>query len=254
MKLFNYFKNRFSDKAFAILFLLYAFICVCIAGYWLIDFNLRNFFLSLIYLLIAFAVPIAEYLVRFKCGPLFVGALYFLALGGITGSCFNLYTIIPFWDIVLHVLSGVLFSAVGFAVAQRFFGIANTVKKFFGCLVFALCFSLAIAVVWEIFEFICTIAVGADMMEDTLVNKINSYFLSGTHAKAVTLDGITKTVIYYGNGNTYTINGYLDLGLIDTLVDMIVCTGGALVFMAVVVFAYFKFPVLNRILIPESIE
>ena len=247
----GYIKERFKEKAFTAVFAVYILACVSSAVYWCVDFELRNLLLSLLYALIALVVPIAEYIIKFKCGSLFVGAVLFLALGGLTGSCFNLYTIIPFFDTLLHGLSGVLFACVGFALSVRFFGKADKVKTFFGHLVFALCFSLAIAVLWEIFEYVCTLLVGADMMEDTIVNKINSYLLAGSHTETVTIDGITKTVIYYGEGKTYTINGYLDLGLIDTLIDMIICTVGAVAFALVATVSRFKFPRVNEILIPQ---
>ena len=237
-KLFGYIKERFKIKAFTAVFAVYILACLGSAIYFCVKFQFRNLLLSLLYALIAFSVPVAEYFIKFKCGSLFVGAVLFLALGGLSGSCFNLYTIFSFFDTILHGLSGVLFACVGFALSVRFFGNSGGIKKFFGHIVFALCFSLAIAVLWEIFEYVCTLLVGADMMEDTFVNKINSYLLAGSHSETVTIDGITKTVIYYGNGKTYTINGYLDLGLIDTLSDMIICTVGAIIFVFVAVLSH----------------
>ena len=70
------------------------------------------------------------------------------------------------------------------------------------------------------------------MEEDTLVTGINSYYLSGNHNEALSIGDITKTVIYYGDGETLTIEGgYLELGLIDTIVDMAVCFAGAMLFL-----------------------
>lgn len=48
---------------------------------------------------------------------------------------------------------------------------------------FGICFSLDEAVMWEFFEYMCTITMGFDIMEDSYVDKINSYLLSGTHSQ-----------------------------------------------------------------------
>ena len=70
------------------------------------------------------------------------------------------------------------------------------------------------------------------MEEDSLITSFSSYFLSGTHDYAEQINNITKTYIYYDNGLVKEIDGgYLDLGLIDTLVDMSVCLIGTICYL-----------------------
>lgn len=247
----KYFKERIKDKKFVTILAVYILFCLISAVYWCIDFQIRNLLMSIIFIGFAPLFFIAERLIKFRCGELFTIGVLGIAAGAILGTCFNLYTAIPFFDTILHGLSGILFGCLGFTLTEKFFGKANDTQKFFGCLVFAVCFSLAIAVVWEIFEYSCTQLFGMDMMEDSYVTNINSYLLAGSHTETVEIDGIVKTIIYYENGQSYTINGYLDLGLIDTLTDMIVCTVGAIIFMFISLISFLKFPKVNEMLIPQ---
>ena len=250
----KYFKQRLNHKTFTIILGIYLFLCLASSVYWCIEFQVRNLFMSLIFMLFVPIILLFEYSLKIRFGEIFTIGVLSIALGAILGSCFNVYTIIPFLDTLLHGLSGILFSCLGFTLAEKFFNKVETKKSFFGCLLFAVCFSLAIALAWELFEYLCTVLFGWDMMEDTYVTNINSYLLAGSHTETVQIQGIIKTLIYYGNGQTYTMNGYLDLGLLDTLTDMTVCVGGTLVFIVVSLIGFFKFPQLNRMLIPQIIE
>lgn len=249
-----YLKERMTNKGFVAINGVYIIFCLVSSILCCIDFQPRNFLMSLFFVLFVPVVLIAEYAVKIRLGELFIASAYALAAGSILGSCFNVYTTVPFFDTVLHGISGVLFAALGFAIAEKFFGKVNDDRNFFGSLLLGFCFSLAIAVLWEIFEYGCTAAFGFDMMEDSIVTHINSYLLSGNHTETVELDGIVKTVIYYGEGKTYTIDGYLDIGLIDTLTDMIICTVGAAIFAIISTLSYKKCPKINQMLIPQITE
>ena len=137
---------------------------------------------------------------------------------------------IPFFDTFLHTVSGFIFAAFGYSVMERVLIRTDENSRRIASLIFAFAFSLALAVLWEMFEWGSTVFLSGDMQEDSIVNSIRSYFLSGSHNNALVLDGITETVIHH-SGGTYVIDGYLDLGLQDTLVDMLVCVIGALVFL-----------------------
>lgn len=247
----NYIKERVKSKLFLAIIAIYILFCLFSAIYWVIDIQVRNLCMSVAYMAFVPMLLLAEYIIKFRSGALFTAGVLFIAAGGLLGSCFNFYTIIPFFDTVLHGMSGVLFACLGFTIAEKLFGKAEGAKSFFGYALFALCFSLAIAVVWEIFEYACTVFLGFDMMEDSPVTNINSYFLAGNHTETVTLDGISQTVIHYGDGKIFVMNGYLDLGLIDTLTDMIICTVGAVIFMLTSIVSHKYCPKINKSLIPQ---
>ena len=92
-------------------------------------------------------------------------------------------------------------------------------------LIASFCFSMTIGVLWEFFEFGVDGLFDADMQKDTVIYKINSVkFDPNKENKVYTID-IDSVVI---NGEEW--NGYLDIGLIDTMKDLIVNAIGAIAF------------------------
>ena len=105
-------------------------------------------------------------------------------------------------------------------------------SPFYLCLV-AFCFSMTIGVLWEFFEYSGDKFFNLDMQKDTIVETISSVELNKEKKnKAVTLKNIGKTIIYDKEGNELQVinNGYLDIGLNDTMKDLFVNFIGALVF------------------------
>ena len=69
---------------------------------------------------------------------------------------------------------------------------------------------------------------GKDMQKDTIINSFNSTLLDPTKSNIpIKVSGITDTAV---NGTSLGINGYLDVGLYDTMEDLFVNFLGALVF------------------------
>lgn len=69
------------------------------------------------------------------------------------------------------------------------------------------------------------------MQKDTFVTSISSVALDpANEGNRIQIRDIATTVITTASGDTTTINGYLDIGLIDTMKDLLVNFAGALVF------------------------
>lgn len=219
VKLTDYLNYRKSDKTAVCVALVYLILCVLSSTHWFIVAVWRNAVLSLSFCALVPIIVFAEYALKIRCGNAFFIMVCSLAFGAILGSCYNFYSLISFYDLALHGLAGVVFYCLGLSIAKVVF----KAEKYFALAVFALCFSLAVAVIWEIFEYSCTLAFNVDMMEDGIVRNISSYYLAGNHLQPVKLEGITRTVIYYGTNGQYVIDGYLDLGLNDTMGDLIIC-------------------------------
>ena len=96
----------------------------------------------------------------------------------------------------------------------------------------AFCFSMTIGVAWEFFEYEMDTFIGIDMQKDEYVEKINTVTLDPKQANnVVKIDDIETTKLYDSNANELvTLNGYLDIGLHDTMKDLIVNFVGALVY------------------------
>lgn len=186
--------------------------------------------LSLLFLLLLFLIPKSEHLLGLQIPPLTFVLILFLMLGSLLGSGYNFYILIPFWDTILHTLSGLLFACIGYAICNLLF--TNREKRSeFPYIFVGILFSLAVALLWELFEAGVTLLLAVDMQEDTLVYNIKSFYLSGTHDHATYIADIKETVIHYGDGRELRLAGYLDLGLADTLGDMAVCVPGNILFL-----------------------
>ena len=156
--------------------------------------------------------------------------LLFIFAAEILGEIQAYYEKIPMWDTVLHTLNGFLMAAIGFALVD----ILNRNKKISFQLspaflaIVAFCFSMTIGVIWEFFEFGMDQIFHLDMQKDTIVNTIYSVMLDpagGNHVVGVT--GIRDVAV---NGESLGLGGYLDIGLLDTMEDLLVNFIGATVF------------------------
>ena len=141
---------------------------------------------------------------------------------------------------ILVEIDNFLATAVGFSLVDLLNKNSKNINlsPFYLCLV-AFCFSMTIGVLWEFFEYGCDKFLNVDMQKDTVIQKISSVALNPDgENKAVVVDDIGKTIIYDTNGDVLQVidNGYLDIGLNDTIEDLFVNFIGAIVFSC---FAFF---------------
>ena len=158
--------------------------------------------------------------------PLFLFALFY-AVGPMLGYCYHFYYTISWWDKLLHVCGGVAFALFGLFLFRRFAD--GTGAKRWMAAVFALCFSMAVAVAWEFFEYGADTLFGMDMQDDTVITEMTSYLLDSTDGEAGTIRDITAVTV---NGKPLPVKGYIDIGLNDTMWDMLLETAGTLVVVA----------------------
>lgn len=160
--------------------------------------------------------------------------LLFIFSAEILGEIGSFYTHIPWWDTMLHTLNGFLMAAIGFALID----ILNNSPKFhitmspmFVAFV-AFCFSMTVGVVWEFFEFSMDIFTLTDMQKDRMVTDISSVLLNPTGLNdEIILRDVVSTTVTLADGTTHVIEGgYLDIGIIDTMKDLLVNLIGAVVF------------------------
>lgn len=163
----------------------------------------------------------------------------FIFAAEILGEINAFYIRFPFWDTMLHTINGFLCAAVGFAMVD----ILNQNPKIKFTLsplylaVAAFCFSMTVGVLWEFFEFSADCFVHTDMQKDTILSSISSVMLDPDGGnKAMTLSGITDVTV---NGHDLGLGGYLDIGLFDTMKDLLVNFIGAVVF-SVIGYFYVK--------------
>lgn len=192
--------------------------------------NYHNMFLGIL-TLILFMVP--QFLDKKLSVTIPVGLetviLIFVFSAEILGEINAFYVKIPIWDSILHTTNGFLMAAIGFALIDLF----NRSEKFsikmspYFVAFFAFCFSMTVGVLWEFFEFSMDQFFGLDMQKDWIVTAINSVKLNPTGANVPIHVDVQSVVI---NGEQWNLGGYLDIGLIDTMKDLIVNFIGAVVF------------------------
>lgn len=159
----------------------------------------------------------------------------FIFSSEILGEIQNFYGVFTHWDTMLHTLNGFLAAAVGFSlidILNRTERVHIHLTPVFVALV-SFCFSMTIGVLWEFFEFAADRYLNMDMQKDVIVEKVTSKKIGDiSENEKLTIDNITKTIIYSeDNQKTLTINnGYLDIGIIDTMKDLFVNFIGAVVF------------------------
>lgn len=164
--------------------------------------------------------------------------MLFIFSAEILGEMGSYYTKVPHWDTMLHTINGFLCAAIGFAlidILNRNERIKFKLSPMFLAIV-AFCFSMTIGVMWEFFEFFCDYFIGTDMQKDFVVNSITSTYLGENTKTPVVIKDIQSVII---DGKPLDINGYLDIGLIDTMKDLFVNFIGATVF-SLIGFFYVK--------------
>ncbi len=92
-------------------------------------------------------------------------------------------------------------------------------------MVMAVSFSMLIGVLWEFFEFGVDRIMEKDMQKDTWGSEVSMVSLeAGSDSRVTTISQIEKVTI---NDGEAVLNGYLDIGLYDTMEDLFVTFVGA---------------------------
>ncbi len=163
--------------------------------------------------------------------------LLFIFAAEILGEMNSFYIKYAWWDTMLHTINGFLCAGAGFSlvdILNRNSKIKFSLSPVYMAVV-AFCFSMTIGVLWEFFEYGCDMLLKTDMQKDTIVSLISSTYLDQTASnKTVLIENIKDISI-----NGVNVPGYLDIGLIDTMKDLLVNFIGALVF-SVIGFFYVK--------------
>lgn len=189
--------------------------------------------------LLLFNIPLlVDRTLNIKIPALLEGiVIVFIFCAEILGELGSFYTKIPWWDTVLHTVNGFLMAAIGFTMID----LLNNSPRFhfhlspiFVAFV-AFCFSMTVGVVWEFFEFGMDMVAHTDMQKDYYIEEFSSVKLHPEGLNdPVHIENIQDTMIRYqkdGENKEYVIqDGYLDVGIMDTMKDLIVNCIGAIVF------------------------
>lgn len=202
--------------------------------------NFESVFLCLLVLLL-FSIPsFIEKRLKIQLPDLLeIIILFFIFAAEILGELQSYYLQYPYWDTILHTTWGFLCAAIGFSlvdILNQNAKIKFTLSPVFVSIV-AFCFSMTVGVFWEFFEFGADKFLHFDMQKDTVIYEFYSTLLDPTKSNTpIPIKGIESTLV---NEKLLIESGYLDIGLIDTMMDLFVNFLGALVF-SIIGFFYIK--------------
>lgn len=139
----------------------------------------------------------------------------------ILGELVELYILLPVWDSLLHFISGFFIALLGCSLYELMTG--ETPKPLPAAL-FAFMSAIVFSVLWEYFEYFMDSVFHTDMQKDRLLSSVSSILLNP--------DGINVSVTREAgsvivNGEVWP--GYIDIGLHDTMNDMLIASLGALI-------------------------
>ena len=234
----------YVDKKTAVIYVVLRILVIAVMILQFFHGNYNNVFLCILTLILFMIPTVVDTKLNIKLpSALEIIILLFIFAAEILGEIQSFYTFIPNWDTMLHTINGFLMAAIGFSMID----ILNRSPRFhismspmFVAFV-AFCFSMTVGVIWEFFEYSMDSIFLTDMQKDWLVSAVSSVKLNEEGINTpVIIKNITETVIngtVNGEPVSFKVEGgYLDIGIIDTMKDLIVNCIGAVAFSVLGVF------------------
>lgn len=193
--------------------------------------NYQSVFLCILTILLLVVPSIVQVTLRIEIPTaLEIMILIFIFAAEILGEIQEFYLVFPFWDTMLHTINGFLAAAIGLSLVELLNKSKNLTFQLspFFTVVVGFCFSMTVGVLWEFFEFGMDQLFEMDMQKDTIIHTISSVTLHPNRENIpVQIRNIQEVII---NGKDLGLQGYMDIGLIDTMKDLIVNFIGAITF------------------------
>lgn len=150
----------------------------------------------------------------------------FIITTEVLGQIYHFYTRVPIFDIIIHTYSSFVISYIALIIIKK-----HKLPKIITIL-FIFSFAMMCESIWEIFEFGTDHLLKTDMQKDTIINEITSCYLSEDKDTPTTM--VVDNVVVNNISFTDKYNGYLDIGLYDTISDMSCALLGALIFIIII--------------------
>ena len=238
----NYIKGK--PKSTVIIYLVLRMLVIATMAIQAVHGNYYNVLLCVLTLMLFLIPAFVDRRLNIKLPSLLeIIILLFAFSAEILGEIQNFYGTFKSWDTMLHTMNGFMMAAIGFALIDilnndpRFHFTASPIFVAF----VAFCFSMTVGVLWEFFEFSMDYFLKTDMQKDfiyTTIATVNSSVNPSGENSAVIINDVKTTLSGVVNGipAEYTYNGYIDIGIKDTMKDLMVNCLGAIVFSILGVF------------------
>lgn len=191
--------------------------------------------MSLVSIVFVLVPDIMQRIFKFRIQTILYLFIVLYTICPMLGYSYKLYYLLEWWDDLLHAFAGLIFAMFG-AYLPRVLNKKAPCSIALGAM-FALTFSIAVSAVWEFIEFSMDSNFGTDMQKDTLLSSVRPSYLLGELlnnpiGELGYFHDIEKVILENANGPV-SIEGYIDVGLLDTMHDMLVNIAGALIYMAI---------------------
>lgn len=229
-------RNNYGKKRILTVYLVLRMLVILTMVAQIFNRNFENVYVCIL-TLILFTVPgFVEKKLHIDVPDVLEGIiLVFIFAAEILGEIQEYYLIFPHWDTILHTINGFLFAAIGFSIVNilnKDRRVSMSLSPFYMA-VTAFCFSMTIGVLWEFFEWSMDSWFNLDMQKDTVITAFNTVMLDpGGHNVPYHVADVVDTVLVFADGSRQAmgLGGYLDIGLLDTMEDLLVNFIGAVVF------------------------
>lgn len=225
--------NSLDKKSLVVYVILNLLVILCLISE-IINSNFNNILPCLLTLILLNLPSISENFFKIKISSnLKIMILLFCFASEIIGMVYNFYGTSKIFDKFIHSLNGFFCASIGFyLICLLNESNSNSKKRTFLKILMAFCFSMTISFFWEFYEYASDKMFKSDMQRDQYVYKIKSTLLDGKEKKdSIIINDIDHTILYdKNNSQLMMINGYLDIGLNDTMQDLIVNAIGAILF------------------------
>lgn len=202
--------------------------------------NYEHVFLCALTLLLMFAPYFLESVFHISLPEVLeIILLIFIFAAEILGEVHSFFTKIPHFDTMLHTISGFLIATLGFSLVYLLNESSRVTMKLSPLFltIVGFCVAMTVGVLWEFFEFSMDVLFASDMQKDTVINNINTVLINPQGLNdVVSITNIKEVVI---DGVKLPVNGYIDIGLIDTMKDLFADLVGSLSF-SILAYVYLK--------------
>ncbi len=213
---------RYSAFYAALLFSVFTFIFFLIKG------SNNRAFMGVLTVFYIFIPRLIENVCKIRIQPTLYVFVIFYAVCPLLGFSYDFYYNFSWWDDILHAFAGIIFALLGAYLPKALN--KDSEPSVALCAFSAFFFSVAIAGLWELVEFFTDSYFGTDMQKDTILLAMRpSYLLSEKLGAPVgeLLDVNDMQIIMNGT----ILDNYIDIGLIDSMKDILVETIGAGVYL-----------------------
>jgi len=250
-------KNEFNNKENSVIIILYilSFIVVFFLVNEIIDKNISNILICILTLILFLIPSVVSIKLKLLFPPMSEIIIYILIFSAqILGEVLGFYVRIEIFDTILHLLYGFVMTLIGFSLINIFYKsgkikFKNSYKYF---LLFGFCYGMTSGISWEMLEYSVDKIFNQDMQDDTIITEISSIkFNKNNDTKPKTIE--IESLIVNGEDYMKEYNGYIDIGLNDTMKDIIFNLIGGIIFL-IMGYNYLKgkCKVVNKLMIKKG--